>query len=190
MYSFIQHNNFEIHSYRCIYQQSVPFYYCFLLYKYTIYIILHLYQSYFSSWSLFMMWGRVWVSLLFHFYRQFFHCHFVTSTGILHFPKTEIRRKPQKNFQMHFIKVMLEHRGGSTEERKGLQTDSDLALPSCFYKLGTRKLARKSGLFESGKLLKKDDFLYLAKVPGNYVLSSTVWTRWQTAHYCCPRKVL
>lgn len=48
----------------------------------------------------------------------------VTGIRVLGFPKREIKRKPQKNFQTDFIKLMLEHRGDSTEERKVLQTGS------------------------------------------------------------------
>ena len=44
----------------------------------------------------------------------------VISIRVLGFPKTEIQRKPQRNFQTDFIKVMLEHKGGSTEEKKVL----------------------------------------------------------------------
>ena len=38
----------------------------------------------------------------------------------LGFPKIEVERNRQRNFQTHFIKLMLEHRGGSTGERKVL----------------------------------------------------------------------
>ena len=44
----------------------------------------------------------------------------VTGMRVLGFLKTEIERQLQRNFQMDFIKLMLEHKGGSTEERKVL----------------------------------------------------------------------
>lgn len=47
----------------------------------------------------------------------------VTCIWVLEFSNTEIERKPQKNVQTRFIKLMLEHKGGSTEERKVLGTD-------------------------------------------------------------------
>lgn len=44
----------------------------------------------------------------------------VTSVRILMLPKIEMERKPQRHFQADFIRLMLEHKGGSTEERKVL----------------------------------------------------------------------
>lgn len=44
----------------------------------------------------------------------------VTRVGILGFPKIKIERKPQRNNQTDFMKLMLEQKGGSTEERKAL----------------------------------------------------------------------
>lgn len=39
----------------------------------------------------------------------------VTSIGVLGFPKIEIERKPQRNFQTDFIKLVFKFMGGSTE---------------------------------------------------------------------------
>lgn len=47
------------------------------------------------------------------------HGH-VTSIGVLGLPKIEFKRKPQRNFQEDFIKLMLEHQGDSIEEIKVL----------------------------------------------------------------------
>lgn len=44
--------------------------------------------------------------------------------GVLGFSKIEIKRKPQKNLQIDFIKLMLKQKGGSTEVREVLRTDS------------------------------------------------------------------
>ena len=44
----------------------------------------------------------------------------VTGTGVLGFPRIVIKRKPQRNFQTDFMKLGLEHKGGSQEERKVL----------------------------------------------------------------------
>ena len=44
----------------------------------------------------------------------------LTNVGVLGFLKIEIRRKPHGNFHTDFIKVMVPHQGGSTEERKVL----------------------------------------------------------------------
>lgn len=44
----------------------------------------------------------------------------VTYFDVLGFPKIDIEGKPQKVFQTSFIKLMLKHEGGSTEERKDL----------------------------------------------------------------------
>lgn len=46
----------------------------------------------------------------------------VTGVGILGFPTIEIERKLQKKFQTNFLKLMPEHKGGSTEESRVLQT--------------------------------------------------------------------
>ena len=40
--------------------------------------------------------------------------------GVLGFPKIKIKRKLKRKFQTDFIKLMLEHNGGSTKERKVL----------------------------------------------------------------------
>ena len=44
----------------------------------------------------------------------------VTGIGVLGFPKRKIESKPQRNLQTGFIKIMPEHKGGSTEDRKVL----------------------------------------------------------------------
>lgn len=62
---------------------------------------------------------------------------FVTGDGVLRFPKIEIERKPQKIFQTIFIKLMLQHKGGGTEERHSTQ---GLALLGCVYELGRLSL--------------------------------------------------
>lgn len=42
------------------------------------------------------------------------------NVGVLGFPKMKIEGKFQRNFKTDFIKLMLEHKGGSTEEGKVL----------------------------------------------------------------------
>lgn len=67
--------------------------------------------------------------------------------------KIEIERKLLKNFHTGFMKLMLEHKGDSTE-RKVLRT----GLGSAFAWLGTKwacgkgRLFENGGLFESGRL--------------------------------------
>lgn len=43
---------------------------------------------------------------------------------------------------------MLEHKGGSAEERKVLQTDSGAALLGCFYKRDKAGLQEKAGFWK------------------------------------------
>lgn len=50
----------------------------------------------------------------------FFGFLVLISIGVFGFPKIEIEGKPQIHFQTNFIKLMLEYKGGSTEERKVL----------------------------------------------------------------------
>lgn len=57
----------------------------------------------------------------------------------------QIERKPQKNFRINF-KVVLEHKGGSTE-RKVLGTDLGLLCLADFIRWG------HSCLFEKGRFL-------------------------------------
>lgn len=70
----------------------------------------------------------------------------VTSVRILGFHKIEIE-KPQKNLQTNFIRLMIEHKGGSTEERKVLQTDSGTILLGCFYKQDKTDLRKMVGFW-------------------------------------------
>ena len=63
----------------------------------------------------------------------------VTGTGFLGFPKIEIKRKPQRNFQTCFFKIMLEHKGGSTEERQSCDLAQGLALLAAFLTWGQSK---------------------------------------------------
>lgn len=44
----------------------------------------------------------------------------VAGVEVLGFPETESERKPLRNVQTDFIKIPLEHSGGSTEEREAL----------------------------------------------------------------------
>ena len=71
----------------------------------------------------------------------------VTGIEVLGFPKIEIESKPQWNFQANFIKLVLEHKGGSAEGREVLQADSGLTLLDCFYKLETKQADRKRQAF-------------------------------------------
>ena len=74
----------------------------------------------------------------------------VTSVGILGFPKLEIERKLQGNFQTDFIKLILEDKGSSTEESKVLGIDWGwrvLAVLGCIYKLGTKQASVKRWAF-------------------------------------------
>lgn len=52
----------------------------------------------------------------------------VTGIGVLGLPKVETERKPQRNFQTDLITLLLEHRGGSTEEGKVLRTGSAASI--------------------------------------------------------------
>lgn len=67
------------------------------------------------------------------------------------FSNTETERKPQNNVQKRFIKLMLEHKGSSTEERKVLGTDLG-AGSACGRQ---SRLVCKGGLFESGGRFEK-----------------------------------
>lgn len=74
---------------------------------------------------------------------------------MLGFPKIEIERKPQKNFQINFIMLMLEHKGGSTEKRKVLGTDWGWFCLAAFISWGQKWVfLKKEGfrnlLFQAG----------------------------------------
>lgn len=73
----------------------------------------------------------------------------VTCVGDLGFPETEIKRKPQHNFQTNFIKLMLEHKGDSTRKERPSKLAQGLALFGYFYKL-----------HKTPDFLKKMGFLY------------------------------
>lgn len=93
----------------------------------------------------------------------------VTGLGIVGFPKIEMERKPQRNFPADFIKLMLEHRGGSTGEGKVSEQARELAVLGAFIIWGQSGLAQKGrlserqayGIFHFGF----GDFLF--QLPGN-----------------------
>lgn len=60
----------------------------------------------------------------------------VLSIGVLEFPKIEIKEKPPKIFHTKFMELVLDHQGGSREDRKVLPRDlkAGSALP-----LGTQR---------------------------------------------------
>lgn len=72
--------------------------------------------------------------------------------GVLGYPKIEIKRNHQRNFQVHFTKLMLKDKGGSTEDRKVLRTSGGGGCWLClaaFIRWGPSRLAHR------GRLLKK-----------------------------------
>lgn len=120
----------------------------------------------------------------------------VPGVGILGFPKIEIERKPQRNFPIDLIKLLLEHKGGGAEERKVLATGWGggwgLAPLSCFYMLATEWGCAKGKLWEEEQArgivhFRLGDFLF--QLPGLYLRTCSVGARRPTAHYRHPRKV-
>lgn len=114
--------------------------------------------------------------------------------GVLGFLQIEIERKSQKNFQTHFVKRKSEHKGGTTEERKVLQTGMELAPMAASISWGQSRLVQRVGFFKTAGFLKMGCFesgrLSLqVTLPGNHV-HLHFGARWRTAHYCHLRKVV
>lgn len=85
--------------------------------------------------------------------------------------KTEIER----NFQIDFMKLMLKHKGNSTEERKVLQIG-----------LGGWLCLAAFIMWGQSRLLKVA--FYLITLPDNHVHTCT-WVRWLATHYCTPARL-
>lgn len=77
----------------------------------------------------------------------------VPGAEVLGFFKIEIERKSQRNFQADFIKLMLKHEGGSSEDRKVLPSQG-LALLGYFYQLGRRQACVKKWACRKGGRMK------------------------------------
>ena len=65
-----------------------------------------------------------------------------------------MEKKPQRNFQTDFIKLMLEHNGDSTEERKALWTDLGAVCAWLLLQAGNKAgfLKRQACLHEKAGL--------------------------------------
>lgn len=72
--------------------------------------------------------------------------------GVLGFPEIEIERKPQRNFQADFVKLVLEHKGDPPEERRSCELAQGLALLGCFPKLGAKGLPQEIGFLKMAGL--------------------------------------
>lgn len=106
----------------------------------------------------------------------------VTSVRVLGLHEIEIE-KPQKNLQTNFIRLMIEHKGGSTEERKVLQTDWELLCLAAF--INRTKLTCAEWWAFGKKWTSFNGY-------GAWELRSSLrlGARWRTAHYLHPRKVI
>lgn len=96
----------------------------------------------------------------------------VNGIGGWGFPKIEIERKPQGNFQTDFIKFTLEHKGSSA----GLA--SWLALFGHFYKLRTKRACAKRKMGLVGKAACEGFRGWNLTCQGG-VTSSFFWVAWQ-----------
>lgn len=100
--------------------------------------------------------------------------HSITHTGVLGLPKIEMERKAQKKFQADFIKLMFQHKGGSTEESKVLSTGWG-----------------QSGLHERAGFLKVAVFILTGYLPGNHVRACAFGQDGELFAHCIhPRKVI
>lgn len=97
---------------------------------------------------------------------------FVTDVRVLGFPNIEIKGQPQKNFQADFIKLMLEHKGDSTRERKSLP---DARAGSAWLLLGAGdKVLGKGWVFENRRLFESGGLALPVTLPGNHVHACAV----------------
>ena len=72
----------------------------------------------------------------------------VTGTEVLGFTNIEIKRKPERNLQTDFIKLMLKHKGDRQHRgNEGSPACLGLALLGCFYKLGEKPDCKKRQAF-------------------------------------------
>lgn len=112
----------------------------------------------------------------------------VIGIEILGFPKIGIERKTQKSFQI-LLSLCSSTRKAAQKKARSSKLTQELALLSCFYKLGTREFMWKGRLYDSGELFEKGRFLVPATLPENYGVCA-VEAMWRTVHYGHHRRVI
>lgn len=78
----------------------------------------------------------------------------VTGIGVVGFLEIKIKKKPQKNFQTDFIKLILEHRKAAQKKGKVLQVVRGLLCLAAFISWGQESLGEKAGFLKVVNFLK------------------------------------